>query len=96
MTDYHEHPLLEGFKDESNDSLIEAAIGQLDLARYISDGGKGGLSEDLKNLIREKFKETARVGLEMLLYHAILAAIKTNQKARAKRGKGSSIPPTAG
>lgn len=93
--DYHNHPLLEGFKNESNETLLEVIIGQLDLARYIKDGGKGGLSQDIKNLIREKFKETTRVGLEMLLYHAILAAIKANKKAK-DRGQDSTVSPTQG
>lgn len=98
MSEYRDHPLLEGFRDKPDSELLEVSITQIDMAEWIKDGakfGKEGIPEEVKQAIRDGFKDVPRAGLEKLLYHAIVAALEANQKAH-NRGKDPTIPSTTG
>jgi hypothetical protein len=79
--EYRDHPLLEGFKNESDDMLRFAIVSQIDLATYIKNGD--GMVPEVKAVLEEKLKSIARPGLEKFLYHAIVVAVKTNKEARS-------------
>jgi hypothetical protein len=84
---YADHPLLEGFRDLPDDTLLTCAIAQLDMAAWIKNGAqtsKRGLAEGVAAAIEEGFKGASRESLEKFLYHAILAAIKANKEAKAQ------------
>lgn len=94
---YRDHPLLEGFKDQPDETLLEVAIAQLDMAAWIKNGArtnKPGLAPGVSEAIKEGLQDVSREGLEKFLYHAILAALKANQESRS--GKDSAVPSPAG
>lgn len=91
--EYRDHPLLEGFRDQPDEKLLECAIAQLEYAAWVGKGAKfeeEGLAPGIANLMRTKFAELPRAGLEKLLYHAIVAAVEEDRKARS--GKDSRVP----
>ena len=95
---YRDHPLLEGFRDKPDAELVEAAIAQVDYASWVAKGakfGEDGIPQEVKEAIKTGFHGAPREGLEKFLYHAILAAVEEDRKAR-ERGKNHSISSTAG
>lgn len=91
--EYRDHPLLEGFRDESDDVLRQAIVAQIDLASHIKQDK--GMVPEVKAFLEEKLKEIARPGLEKFLYHAIVVAVKSNMTAReGQRGRDSSVSGT--
>jgi hypothetical protein len=84
---YRDHPLLEGFKDLPNDKLIEVAVAQLEMAAWIGKGakfGKEGMVKEVREGIVDGLQGASRTFLEKFLYHAIVIAVKANDKARGR------------
>lgn len=95
--EYRDHPLLSGFKDHPDQVLLEAAISQLDMAAWITNGADPkveGLAPGISDAIRDGFQSASRPALEKFLYYSIRAAVNANQESRS--GKDSTVPPTAG
>jgi hypothetical protein len=92
---YADHPLLEGFKDLDNQTLLVCAIAQLDMAAWIKNGaqtGKPGLAKGVSEAIEEGFEGASRENLEKFLYHAILAAVEANNKSKEAQADDSINP----
>jgi hypothetical protein len=93
---YADHPLLEPFKAQSNETLLTCAIAQLDIAAWIKNGaefGNTGLAKGVSEAIKEAFGSADREFLEKFLYHAILATVKANREAQSVK---DSINPENG
>ena len=90
---YRDHPLLEGFKVESDDVLREVIVAQLDYAVWVQDGHVG-YAPEVKELLLESTKNLNREDLEKFLYHAIVAAVKADRETRA-RNNGQNPPVSA-